>query len=618
MPGKVPTRRCLVDRLPCSGAWSALVTATAIAGNGLMFPVASAAQSPDDVLTQLKAAQMEFEQFRESKTPILRGGPVEGSCDERIGRMCIWFGGEDEADYPAELREVTRAREELVRDLTSGFEVAPHRWILGQLVHYAVESGNEARAAGLAAACGIDETWWCHALRGYALQVDNDYLDAESAFREALDAMPADERRVWLTPRYVVSSDAREPFEDASDEELKERFELYWRLSDPLFIYDGNDRLTDHFARWVVAMNRREAWDPIGMEWSEDLEETLIRYGRNTGYGRTHEPTGIVGQPGGNGGFGRGSFGRSPMNDTRRMLGFHHPKSRGYLFPEQFLGSPSDIPPESWITAPREARTWHAPLYAPEVRGLETQVGRFRRDYQMLVVGAYRPTFPALASESGAVPAWGPEGGLDGPPAAGLFMIPEDGRDPLFVRGRDAEGVLTIRVRPGRYVSGLEVADLAGRQAWRARQGVVQEPLLEGMVDVSDLMILNSGAPLPETLDEALPHVRPGIRLQAGERFPVIWEMYGLRLQEPVQVTLGFTEGRPEYQGDPEDFIEELEASETIDVTFEDRGPDVVQAVFRSVELDLPDLEPGEYTLHLRLDLAGRTPLITSRPILVY
>ena len=131
-------------------------------------------------------------------------------------------------------------------------------------------------------------------------------------------------------------------------------------------------------------------------------------------------------------------------------------------------------------------------------------------------------------------------------------------------------------------------------------------------------MLFRSGVPLPETLDEAIPHMRPGIRLRAGERVPVVWEMYGLGLQEPVQVTLGFSEGRPEFMGDPEDFIEELEASETIDVTFEDRGPDVVQAVFRSVELELPDLEPGEYTLHLRLELAGRTPLITSRPIVVY
>ncbi len=587
---------------------------------GVLPGVAFAQSSdPDAILAELKIAQMEFEQFRESKTPILRGGPVGGSCDERVGRMCIWFGGEDEGDFPGELREVGQARQQLIRELTSSFEAAPHRWILGQLVHYTVESGNEDRAEALARTCGIEETWWCHALRAFALHVDNDYLEAEEVFRTALATMPADERRSWLTPRYIVSAGAREPFQNASDEELEEMFELYWRLSDPLFLYDGNDRLTDHFARWVVAFNRRDAWDPIGLDWAEDLEETLIRYGRNTGYGRTHDPTGIVGRQRGSEGFGRpGGFGNSRLNDTRRMLGFHHPKSRGYLFPDDFLESPSDIPPESWITAPREARTWHAPLYAPEIRGLETQIGRFRRDYQMLVVGAYRPTLPAPSSDVGVVPAWGPLGRVEGVPAAGLFMIPEDGRDPLFVRGRDAEGVLMIRVRPGRYVSGLEVADLSGRQAWRARQGVVQEPLLEGMVDVSDLMILKSGAPLPETLDEALPHVRPGIRLASGERFGVIWEMYGLGLREPMQVTLGFSEGRPEFLGDPEEFIEELEASETIDVTFEDRGPDVVQEAFRSVELQLPDLEPGAYTLHLRLDLAGRTPLITSRPIIVY
>jgi hypothetical protein len=35
------------------------------------------------------------------------------------------------------------------------------------------------------------------------------------------------------------------------------------------------------------------------------------------------------------------------------------------------------------------------------------------------------------------------------------------------------------------------------------------------------------------------------------------------------------------------------------------------------VELELPALDPGDYTLHLRLDLAGRTPLVVSRPIVV-
>ena len=44
--------------------------------------------------------------------------------------------------------------------------------------------------------------------------------------------------------------------------------------------------------------------------------------------------------------------------------------------------------------------------------------------------------------------------------------------------------------------------------------------------------------------------------------------------------------------------------------------PDL-RAAFRSIELQLPDLDPGEYTLHLRLELAGREPVVTSRPIIV-
>ena len=350
-----------------------------------------------------------------------------------------------------------------------------------------------------------------------------------------------------------------------------------------------------------MAKNRREAADPLGLEWDRDLEETLVRYGRNIGYSRTHDPSRMM-----SGG---------PI-DTRRMVGHHHPKSRGYLFPEAFLEAPADVPPESWITAPREARTWYAPLYAPEMRGLETQVGRFRRDDAMLVVGAYRPTVTDEPSGEPAAPDFSATSG-EGAPWATLFLVPEDGSPPVNVRSRDAEGVLTIEAPPGRYVSGLEVVDVQARRAWRARQGVVQEPLEPGLVGVSDLMILEEGAPLPASLEEALPHVRPGIRIRNGERFPVMWEVYGLRIQEPVRVTLGFSRGRPGFLERVGDFLGIIEPEEDVDITFEDAGPDRVQAVFRSVEVRLPALEPGEYTLHLRLELPGRTPVVTSRPIVV-
>jgi hypothetical protein len=392
-----------------------------------------------------------------------------------------------------------------------------------------------------------------------------------------------------------------EDFNAAPAEERERRFELLWRLSDPLFLFEGNDRLTDHFARLVEVEFRKDAANPLGLEWGDDLAETLVRYGRNTGYSRTFNPRGV----------------RFGLQDTRRVVGHHAPKSRGFLFPEQFLESPAEIPPESWITAPREARTWYSPPYAPDVRGLETQVGRFRRDERMLVVGAYRPTLPADSLSSRVVNAWGPDGSIQGTPYAALFLVPEDGSAPELVQGRDPEGVLTIETQPGRYVSSLEVVDLEGRQAWRARQGVVQRPLTPGLISVSDLMILKPDAPLPESLDDALPDLRPGIRVHAEERFPVIWEVYGLGVEEQVRVTIGFSRGRPGFLERVGEFLGVVEPEGDVDITFDETGPSTVETVFRSVEISLPDLEPGEYTLHLRLDLAGRTPVVTSRPIIV-
>jgi hypothetical protein len=559
---------------------------------------ADSAQILDDV----QKLQREFERFRESRTPV-KADRRGGACDERIGRICIWFGGEGEEDFPAELREVGRARVELIRSLFDAFEQIHDRWVIGQLVHYLAENGNLGEAERVATECGIQETWWCSALLGYVLHVRGEHIEAETAFREALAAMPDDEREAWTTPSYIFTRDAEKEFRSRAPTERDRQFELFWRLSDPLLLIEGNDRLTDHFARWVVAMNRKDAADPLGLGWDEDLEETLIRYGRNTGYSRTHNPARTM-APGG-------------RLDTRRMVGHHHPKSRGYLFPEEFLESPSDIPPESWITAPREARTWYAPPYAPDIRGLETQVGRFRRDDQMLVVGAYRPTVPDDEASGGVASAWGPAGTIWGEPDAALFLVPENGEEPIVVRGGEPEGVLTIQTWPGRYVSSLEVVDLQGQRAWRARQGVVQLPLTPGLVGVSDLMILKEGAPIPESLEEALPHVRPGVRLRRGERFPVLWEVYGLRILEPVRVTIGFSGGHPGFLTRVGEFLGVIEPEESVDITFGDTGPDIVQTVFRSVELELPNLDPGEYTLHLRLELPGRTPVVTSRPIIV-
>jgi hypothetical protein len=358
------------------------------------------------------------------------------------------------------------------------------------------------------------------------------------------------------------------------------------------------------------------------MIWGEDLEETLIRYGREIGWSR------VIGMP------------AVPMGDSRSTWGHHHPLSRGYLFPEEFLRAPADVLPESWITGPRESRNWYVAPYAPDFRGLDTQVARFRRGDDMLVIAAYRPT-PSerdpFADETPAAPpprnpfarggfgqpapapaAQSTPADAGGPVRAALFLMPEAaGSAPVSVERTEREGVMTLTAPSGRYVSSVEVFEPEAGRAWRARQGVIQDPMVMGLVAVSDLLILREGAPIPEDLDEATALARPGVRVRAEEQFVVAWEVYGLGVDQEVEVTLGFTEGRPAFLTRVGEFLGIVEPADPVEITFTDAGADNVQTLFRSIAIQLPELEPGEYTLHLRLDLFGREPSIASRPIIV-
>jgi hypothetical protein len=586
-----------------------------------------AAPDSASLVREAREAQASFEDFRVSRIPPQTRTEV-GRCDVRIGRLCHWYGGAREADFPPELAEVGMARRELISTFLQVRNAVGDPWVLGQIVHYLTEEGRLSDARRIAADCGLADPWWCHALEGYILHLQGDFPRAEQAFHAAVESMPEREREEWTTPRYVLSPDAERAFRRANGDEQTRTRDRLWRFSNPLFLVDGNDRLTDHYARLALARIRRDAENPHLMQWEDDLEEALIRYGRTIGWSRTRGTASLRGQ----------------LQDNRQVVAHHDPASRGYLFSEEFLESPADIPPEAWITAPREARTWYAAPYAPDFRGLETQVARFRRGDSLLVVGAYRPDpdsrlagVPEPAEdrrdpfgswdpfggagerEAEARPAEAADGGGsgDGTLEAGLFLVEEDGATIHEVRGRDREGVLTLQAPTGRYVSSLELLDLGGGAAWRARQGVTQVELPRGLAGLSDLLILREDAPLPGSLEEALPLIRPGIRVRSEERFAIAWEVYGLQVEEPARITIGFTRGRPGFLRRAGEFVGVVETDEPVEISFDETGPDEIQILFRALEMRLPPLSPGEYTLHVRLDLAGREPAIASRPIVV-
>ncbi len=610
-----------------------LVRVLVVLGLASSLPSASGPLTAQDVsapsvasqsVAEARGMQATFEAFRQSRIPP-RIRPAGSRCDRQIGRICHWFGGAEEADFPPEPVETEMARRELLQSLADTWAEVKDPWLLGQLVHYLVEDRRLEQAERLARDCGLTETWWCSALLGYLLHLQEDFPGAEAAFLDALELLPEGEKERWRTPRFLLSSEGERSFRSASTQEKDVLQDRLWRFSNPLFLVEGNDRLTDHYSRLVLAGIREDSANPFQMDWGEDLEETLIRYGRTIGWSRFRA------QPSG---------GMTPQ-DTRSVASHHDPASRGYLFPEEFLTAPAEVPPETWITAPREAHTWYAPPYAPDFRGLETQVARFRRGDSLLVVGAFRPDQGSLVAGAvepveergdpvgrpnpfggggGEEAEWGDgSGGEDagGAVQTGLFLVPEDGGEPFETHAEVREGVLTLHAPTGRYVSSLEVLDVDAGSAWRARQGVSQDELFAGLAGLSDILLLEEDAPLPADLDEAIPFARPGIHVRPDERFVVAWEVYGLEVDETARITVGFTRGRPGFMRRVGEFLGIVEPDVPVEVSFDQTAPDVVQTLFRALHLELPDLEPGEYTLHVQLDVGGREPAIASRPLVV-
>ena len=589
-----------------------------VAGAAFVAPGSAGAQLPDEsppdsaaLVAEAREAQQEFESFREGRIPPRTR--VDGfRCDVRIGRICHWFGGADEADFPSEPPETQMARQRLIGNLGEVWGQVKDPWVMGQLVFYLIEDGRMGQAQQLARSCGLVEPWWCHALEGYVLHLRDDFVAAEEAFQRALTGLPENELARWTTPRFLLSSQGEGRFREASSRERARMWERLWRFSEPLFLVEGNDRLTEHRVRLVEARIKEQAAHPFQIPWEEDLEEALIRYGRNIGWSRVRSlPQGMN------------------LQDTRSIVGHHHPGSRGYLFPDEFVESPADVPPEAWITMPREARTWYAAPYAPDFRALESQTARFRRGDSLLVVGAFQPDERSpLAGLPGGRDAranpfadwddWDEPAQEGGPVEAGLFLVPEDGGEIHQVLGSERRGVFTLLAPTGRYVSSLEVFDAPAGAAWRARQGIVQTPLARGIAGLSDVILLAEGASVPGSLEEAIPLVRPGIRVTRGERFVLAWEVYGLAVEDRARITLGFTAGRPGFLRRVGEFLGVVDPEVPVEVSFDETLPDDrVQTIFRAMEMELPALEPGEYTLHVQLELPGREPAISSRPIVI-
>jgi hypothetical protein len=600
----------------------------------LSVPVARAeAQSgegeggaPPDSTTlheEAKHEQARFESYREARIPPSYNMEVH-QCDELVGRLC--FRHEDGyTPMPEEPFEVTMARTELIRTLNGiGSSIPGDNWVLGQRVFYMGEGGRWSQAEVLANRCNGADPWWCKALVGLTFHARGAFVEAERVFEEAMAEMPADRLEWWRTPGYLLDGDGRELYEASSAEEWVALHERLWLFADPLYLVEGNDRKTADYARRTLAIIKSEAANPFGMEWEEDLTQLTLRYGPEVAWERQRPPPRMG----------------LKATDDRYIVGRHEPGGIDYVPPGQVLERPSEAPEGLWQIEAAKPRSAHRAPYAPDMAAFEAQTARFRRGDSLLVVAAFQPASAApsraTVREASQPSPQQPFGGPDpfGPGSAvarvaagdptsgdvksGLFLVSAVDGTIHDTRGESAFGVLTHMAPPGQYLLSIEGHNEAAGFGWRNRHGVGQNALPLGLAAVSDVLLLEPEGELPNTLDEAVPHAKKGVRVGPGEPIRLAWEVYGLGLGEVATVAIGFDQGAPSILRIAGQFLGLLQPDgEPVLMSWEDAGPDALGTVFRSVDLQLPDLERGEYTIYVEVQLQGREAMVSNRRLYI-
>jgi hypothetical protein len=547
---------------------------------------AQAVAAPDStrLLRRSRSEQAGFERYRANRLPrTFRGGGGGRACDERIGRFCIWYARDTLYQPREEVPAVETRRTRLLQALDSAAAAVPgDPWIAGQRVRYAVEAGEFDGAVAAARECRAGG-WWCAALEGFALHHAGETRAAEAAFDAVLVEMGDDERRRWTDLAVLLPPGEQRAYRRMDDGERAGFERRFWWLADPLWTRPGNDRRTEHFARWVTDGLQERARSTAGDRWAPDLREILLRFGAPSAHERYD--VGGMGQTG--------------------MVTYYPTWSWEFLPPSDAVHAPHEIAADSWRLDEERTRTSYHAAYAERFVDLPHQVARFRRGGRMALVAAYD-----------APEAFEARGG--GPVRDGAVWYDAGGGHRIAAESRAGRAARAFRldVPPVPGVLGVEALATEASTAARARVGVA--PVRAAGVTLSDLLLLSEAGERPASLEEAIAVARGSTQATAGEGVALYWEIYGLPADvEEVTVAVSIAGGTAGWARRRLEALGVVSAETPVRVrwTEELNGEDVVS---RSIAIGIPaDARPGTYTLELSVDVPGQATAVAERRITV-
>jgi hypothetical protein len=453
---------------------------------------------------------------------------------------------------------------------------------VGQLVRYLVESGDVQGAVAVTRGCRA-EPWWCRALEGYAMHHGGRVGEAEAAFAAALDAMPEELRARWTDPTLLLRPDDRRALRAMDDAARADAAQRLWWLADPLWSEPGNDRLTEHYARWTVDRIQERARQVDRVAWAGDSREILIRYGPIRAWERAEGPI-------------------HDRTAETSVVGHTYERSWEWVPPLGMALDPSTLRAGVWpLEEEAPTATRYAPAGVRRMLPLDVQAARFRRPgSDVLVVGYALPDDSVAAGARfrvAAVAMAGPRG-----PATDAQQD-----------GAPAAGSLALELPEGAAAVSVEVRDDTAGMLARWREGLASA----GTTRISDILLLADPAARPTSLEEAARTARASTEVRAGETVAVYWEMYGVPRTDSLTIRLGLVAPRAGWVRRRLQAIGVAGAPRAVRMRVgeETEGGEVVG---RSLAVALPSrLRPGDYTLEVTVRAPGFPPATARRVLTV-
>ena len=523
-----------------------------------------------------RSRQFRFETIRRSKLPPVTG-QLRRECDYSIGRLCYWDRVRDTGTPKPEDPVVTEARLALLAALDSAANLIPgDEWIANQRVRYLVEARRRDDALKVAEKCGSKDPWWCHALVGYVLHSFLEFSAAESQFKAALNTMPDSERCRWNDLSAILEKDLLKVYRSLECTQRDSLERRIWWLADPLYMVDGNDRLSEHYARRTFDRMIRRAETAYGVYWSTDIRAVLTRYGWPTRWQRAVR--------------GRDQW------TAMAIVSYHEPHAGHFIPRLKVVEDPVGSTAEDWVLPKKLIpRTRYAPSYAVRFDSLGHQLAAFKRADSMIVVGAYRWFLDTPDSLTPAI-------------EAGLTLMHNELSDTVMTYRKHAasEGVLMATTAAVDQLASLETLSRSLKRAGRVRYGLAPPTVLASGLGLSDVLLLEVSDEPAHNLDQAAALARKSFLVSPREPLALFWEVYSPPSGDSLSLSVSVKKGNKNLLKDGQGQIRWKIRAEK---------PDGILP--QTISIQLPELKEGRYTLLVEVRNAGDEAVESSLPLIV-